>query len=116
MNFSFNHIRIFTNRIAYLEKRFITNNSRLKKKSYQPIHLSQKPAAVHDINFNSLGLKFPINNDNNFVIDRLGWAPPPAEFPVLPFMVTTTKFYYMKCIILYKFIFNCYNFKISPSN
>ena len=59
-----------------------------KKNSYHPIHLSQKPPAPADIDFDALGLKFPQTHDNTFVVKRLGWAPPRSEAPDLPFHVS----------------------------
>ena len=79
--------RLLRPRFMAIEKRMITDNSRRKKKSYQPIHLSQKPPASSDIDFNSLELKFPVVKDTTFIVPRLGWAPPPTEPPSLPFMV-----------------------------
>ena len=60
-----------------------------KKNSIHPIHLSMKPPASVDIDFDTLGLKFPQTHDNNFVVARLGWAPPRAEVPDLPFHVSS---------------------------
>ena len=40
-----------------------------------------------NVDYGSLGLQFPVKDGVEFTVQRVGWAPPPAQPPSLPFMV-----------------------------
>ena len=55
------------------------------------IHGAQKPAEERDVDFGSLGLKYPLTHKPEMLIDRTTWTPPPATLPTnLPFAVDRT--------------------------
>ncbi len=54
------------------------------------IHASQRPPEDSNIDFSSLGLKYPITHSTEFVIERTSWSPAPSTPPKLPFMVERT--------------------------
>jgi len=55
------------------------------------IHAAQKPAEPRDVDFDSLGLKYPVTHKPEWLINRTTWSPPPASPPTnLPFAVDRT--------------------------
>jgi large subunit ribosomal protein L49 len=63
-----------------------------RKKNAQPIiHASQKPMEPPMVNFDELGLTYPINKVEPFVIPRLAWSPKPDVLPTFPFVVDRTE-------------------------
>lgn len=106
MLLSFVRKNIIVKPIYELEKRFLTNNSRRKQKSYYPVHLSQKPPASADIDFGALNLQYPVVKSTTFLVPRVGWAPLPTELPILPFLVDSKNCtLYSPSHILYILIF-----------
>lgn len=59
-----------------------------KSRSYQVIHASQRPPYAADIDFNSLGLQFPLLRSPT--VTSAGWSSPPDSPPTLPFIVERT--------------------------
>jgi len=64
---------------------------RTESASQQIIHSSQKPAANREIDFSTLGLRFPVTHTPKHMISRTTWTPPPSSPPSgLPFAVDRT--------------------------
>ncbi len=57
-----------------------------KEKGPAVLHMSQRPPEPADIDFSSLGLRFPLTHKPAFVTPT-GWTEPPAQAPDLPFFV-----------------------------
>jgi hypothetical protein len=66
-----------------------------RRNKFQPIHASQRPAAAVDIDFNALDLKYKPAENTEFTIPKIGWSPPPAQRPNLPFHVRTSVLLYL---------------------
>lgn len=54
------------------------------------VHQADKPAFEKDIDFNSIGLKYPVKSEVTFVVPKIGWLPKPETLPNLPFVVERT--------------------------
>ena len=59
-----------------------------KPKSYPVIHAAYRPPESSDIDFSSLGLRYPVTNEPEVFLKRIGWSPPPQTAPSLPFQVS----------------------------
>lgn len=55
------------------------------------LHASERPAEMVNIDFATLGLKFPVQAGVSFQLPRLGWSPKPETTPNLPFVVERTE-------------------------
>jgi hypothetical protein len=78
---------IFTNTHAHIQlfRGFKTKAEKTK----HFLHGSQKRPASADIDFSSLGLKYPITHSLDFIVPRTGFSKPPTELPsTLPFSVS----------------------------
>mmetsp|Transcript_7153 Transcript_7153/g.10641 ORF Transcript_7153/g.10641 Transcript_7153/m.10641 type:complete len:157 (+) Transcript_7153:149-619(+) len=62
---------------------------RKDKKSFPVIHASQRPPYPSDIDFTSLGLKFPPVHESSMITEA-GWSKKPDTSPDYPFTVDRT--------------------------
>lgn len=74
---------------------FVTNAIRgsppvSTRKSRVIIHGSQLPAKTADVDFSTLGLKYPLTGPTTFAIEKTCWHPAPTVLPSLPFAVDRT--------------------------
>ncbi len=56
------------------------------------LHASERPAEMVNIDFSTLGLKYPVPPNLKFQLPHLGWSPKPSTPPAnLPFEVERTE-------------------------